>query len=208
MPARSRSLVLTLLCAAAVHSFVPSHSRASQLASFSSLRSSYLDNLDDASSSSAQPSSTPSSSSSSASLSYRLTLLELSVETLRGTQPNTKATEKYGALITELEALEQTSSSTTPGTYNLIYSTSPEGLFRSSPFFLTARAVCKTEDDAAKFSWFCQMHRKALAISRIATVLQVSSPGEERCGVCMVLTLYCARSHFARRRSSSRMEMW
>ena len=59
------------------------------------------------------------------------------------------------------------------GRWSMIYSTSPEGLFRSSPFFQTARAVCKTGDEASKFSWFCEMHRKALAISRIGRVEQV-----------------------------------
>jgi hypothetical protein len=65
------------------------------------------------------------------------------------------------------------SAASAVGRWTLVYSTSPEGLFRSSPFFLTARAVCKTPDEAAKFSWFCEMHRKALAISRIGPVEQV-----------------------------------
>lgn len=136
------------------------------------LRSSYLDNLNGD-----EPASATSSSSSpvasTTNYSYRLELLELSADTLRGTQSSKASAEQYTELVEELEALGQTSPALAPGNYQLIYSTSPEGLFRSSPFFLTARAVCKSEDDAAKFSWFCQMHRKALAISRIAGVRQI-----------------------------------
>lgn len=46
-------------------------------------------------------------------------------------------------------------------------------LFRSSPFFMAGRAVCQTEQQAAQYDWFCDMHRKALAISNIGPVRQI-----------------------------------
>jgi hypothetical protein len=49
-------------------------------------------------------------------------------------------------------------------------------LFRSSPFFMAGRAVCQTEQQAAQYDWFCDMHRKALAISNIGPVRQIITP--------------------------------
>jgi hypothetical protein len=49
-------------------------------------------------------------------------------------------------------------------------------LFRSSPFFMAGRAVCQTAQQAAQYDWFCDMHRKALAISNIGPVRQIITP--------------------------------
>ena len=57
------------------------------------------------------------------------------------------------------------------GTWELLYSNTQ--LFRSSPFFLAGRSTCKTSEQAAQYSWFCDMHRAALAISNIGVVRQV-----------------------------------
>jgi len=59
------------------------------------------------------------------------------------------------------------------GRWELVYSTTQ--LFRSSPFFMAGRAVCKTQDEANRYNWFCDMHRKALAISSIGAVRQIVS---------------------------------
>jgi len=40
---------------------------------------------------------------------------------------------------------------------------------------MAARAVCTTDDAARQFNWFCDMHRKALAISQIRSVRQIIS---------------------------------
>jgi len=167
--------LLALIVCYKIDAFVPQIIRRAGFG----LRSSYLDGLDNEDEPSKHAPSSSSSSTSNTNYSYRLELLELSAETLRGTQPSKASAERYKELVEELEALGQTSPASSPGTYQLVFSTSPEGLFRSSPFFLTARAVCKSEDDAAKFGWFCQMHRKALAISRIAGVRQVIKEGGE-----------------------------
>lgn len=40
---------------------------------------------------------------------------------------------------------------------------------------MAGRAVCSTPEEAAKYDWFCEMHRAALAISTIRRVRQVVS---------------------------------
>lgn len=59
------------------------------------------------------------------------------------------------------------------GTWELVYSSTQ--LFRSSPFFMAGRAVCQDGEQAQQYDWFCDMHRKALAISNIGAVRQVVS---------------------------------
>lgn len=59
------------------------------------------------------------------------------------------------------------------GRWELVYSSTQ--LFRSSPFFMAGRAVCSTKQQAAQYNWFCDMHRKALAISEIKAVRQIVS---------------------------------
>eukprot|EP00977_Amphora_coffeiformis_P029131 scaffold38939_cov191-Amphora_coffeaeformis.AAC.2 len=77
-----------------------------------------------------------------------------------------------------VEALEQQPQDTVTserlqGTWELVYCSTQ--LFRSSPFFMAGRAVCQTDDAAQQYNWFCDMHRKALAISTIRAVRQVIS---------------------------------
>lgn len=59
------------------------------------------------------------------------------------------------------------------GQWTLVYSSTQ--LFRSSPFFMAGRAVCKTESERQQYDFFCDMHRKALAISQIGVVRQIIS---------------------------------
>jgi len=42
-------------------------------------------------------------------------------------------------------------------------------------FFMAGRAVCKTEEEASRYDWFCDMHRAALATSVIGKVRQIIS---------------------------------
>jgi len=92
---------------------------------------------------------------------------------------NTSPLEKdtIDVLISELKSqnptAEPTYSASSKGTWELIYSSTQ--LFRSSPFFMAGRAVCKTEEEAKQYDWFCDMHREALAISRIGKVRQIVS---------------------------------
>ena len=77
-----------------------------------------------------------------------------------------------------VQALEERVSGGIPvdklrGTWELVYCSTQ--LFRSSPFFMAGRAVCTTEVAAQQYNWFCDMHRKALAISTIRSVRQVIS---------------------------------
>lgn len=61
------------------------------------------------------------------------------------------------------------------GTWELCFAdTQP---FRASPFFMAARAVCTTPEDVARFNWFCEQHRAALAISTVERVRQILGPG-------------------------------
>lgn len=60
------------------------------------------------------------------------------------------------------------------GTWELVMSNTQ--LFRSSPFFMAGRAVCKDGVEAERYNYFCDLHRAALAISTIKRVRQVVSP--------------------------------
>lgn len=82
------------------------------------------------------------------------------------------------ACIDQLELQNPTLNPTTAlsliqGRWELVYSSTQ--LFRSSPFFMAGRAVCSTSEEAQQYDWFCDMHREALAISRIGAVRQVIS---------------------------------
>jgi len=61
------------------------------------------------------------------------------------------------------------------GTWELLYSSTQ--LFGSSPFFMAGRSVCKTQEEADRYDWFCDMHRAALAISEIGKVRQIIGNG-------------------------------
>ena len=82
------------------------------------------------------------------------------------------------SIITQIESSSScipnpTESPSIQGTWELLYSSTQ--LFRSSPFFMAGRAVCKTPEEAQQYDWFCDMHRAALAISEIGTVRQIIS---------------------------------
>jgi hypothetical protein len=105
-------------------------------------------------------------------------LLAIAAATGRGEYASSEQKNQVGALISTLESsnptIEPTKSPMIYGRWELLYSSTQ--LFRSSPFFMAGRAVCTTDDQAKQYDWFCDMHRKALAISNIGAVRQIVSP--------------------------------
>ena len=105
-------------------------------------------------------------------------LLRIAASTGRGeyASPDQKnqASELIAALETKNPTPQPAKDPKIYGRWELVYSSTE--LFRSSPFFMAGRAVCTTKDQAEQYDWFCDMHRKALAISNIGSVRQVISP--------------------------------
>jgi PAP_fibrillin len=105
-------------------------------------------------------------------------LLQIAARTGRGelaTPDDKKQAEQWiGILEANNPTPEPTKSPMINGKWELLYSSTQ--LFRSSPFFMAGRAVCTTDDQAQQYDWFCDMHRKALAISNIGPVRQIVSP--------------------------------
>lgn len=102
-------------------------------------------------------------------------LLQISASTGRGEFATAEQKDKAASLIAQLEAQNPTdepaNSPLAQGRWELLYSSTQ--LFRSSPFFMAGRAVCSTPEQAKQYDWFCDMHRKALAISSIGQVRQI-----------------------------------
>jgi len=103
-------------------------------------------------------------------------LLGLAASTCRGECPTSpEQTEQIVSLVEKLELENKvTGPSTSEGVYgswDLVYSST--FLFRSSPFFMAARAVCQEGKEAEQFNWFCKQHRKALAFTSIGNVKQI-----------------------------------
>lgn len=104
-------------------------------------------------------------------------LLLSSSSTDRGQLASEDEKAKIQAIIQKMETLNDgedqpaTKDELMTGTWELIYSDTQ--LFRSSPFFMAGRAVCKTTEEAERYDWFCDMHRAALAISTIGKVRQI-----------------------------------
>lgn len=106
-------------------------------------------------------------------------LLEIGARTGRGEFASSEERESALALIEALETRKPTLDGVMwqeriYGRWELCYCSTE--LFRSSPFFMAGRAVCTTDDQAKQYNWFCEMHRKALAISQIGAVRQIVSP--------------------------------
>ncbi|KAL3777362.1 hypothetical protein ACHAW5_002639 [Stephanodiscus triporus] len=115
-------------------------------------------------------------------------ILRIAASTDRGQNADSSQKESVSALIASLESSYSAPKKQTPpdeeaganiiiipsymtGTWELLYSNTQ--LFRSSPFFLAGRSTCKTNEEAKRYDWFCDMHRAALAISTIGNVRQV-----------------------------------
>jgi hypothetical protein len=95
----------------------------------------------------------------------------------RGVFATTAQKSQVLSFIEQLEKKNPTPQPTTSpliqGKWELVYSSTQ--LFRSSPFFMAGRAVCSTKEEAEQYDWFCDMHREALAMSRIGAVRQIIS---------------------------------
>ena len=100
-------------------------------------------------------------------------LLRIGAASDRGQAASDTEKEQALDLICNLEASAATvpSAGDVNGTWEVVYSSTQ--LFRSSPFFMAGRAVCKTPEEAEQYDWFCDMHRAALAISTIGKVRQI-----------------------------------
>ena len=102
-------------------------------------------------------------------------LLALAARTNRGQLASSVEKDKVVNLVSQLEYYNPTDtpcrSDLMKGTWELVFSTTY--LFRSSPFFMAARAVCKEGDEAARFNTFCKLHYEALAFTQIGHLLNI-----------------------------------
>lgn len=109
----------------------------------------------------------------------KLDLLRLAAMTGRGEGASDNEKDEARRLIDQLEAqtptvdLSDSGKDSAEGTWELLFSDTQ--LFRSSPFFMAGRATCQTKAEAQQYDLFCDMHREALAISRIQRVRQIVS---------------------------------
>ena len=120
----------------------------------------------------------PSSTISKEKLLQKLLIIASSTDRGQFASPSQK--ESMADLISQIESTNYIEGTKKPcnsdliqGTWELLYSDTQ--LFRSSPFFMAGRAVCKTDEEAQRYDWFCDMHRAALAISEIGKVRQIIS---------------------------------
>lgn len=101
-------------------------------------------------------------------------LLALAARTKRGEIANEKEKEIAFELITRLEGFNPIENpcddNLSLGKWELIYSST--NLFRSSPFFMAARAVCKDGAESDRFNLFCDLHRDALAFTNMGKISQ------------------------------------
>jgi hypothetical protein len=104
-------------------------------------------------------------------------LLALAARTKRGEIANEKEKTLALELITKLEGYNPTYNPCNDelafGKWELIYSNT--NLFRSSPFWMAARAVCQEGDQANTFNTFCDLHRDALAFTNMGRITQIIS---------------------------------
>lgn len=105
-------------------------------------------------------------------------LLRFSLTSNRGEIASPVEKNQIQDFVERLESMNPTlnpvQSENCIGEWDLIYSDTQ--LFRSSPFFLAARAVCKDGEEADRFNLFCGLHRSALAFTSIGHVRQIITP--------------------------------
>ena len=105
-------------------------------------------------------------------------ILALAARTKRGEIASKQEKELASELISKLESLNPIphpcfSNDTVSclGKWELIYTNT--NVFRSSPFFMSVRAVCKEGKQADRFNMFCDLHREALAFTNMGKVIQI-----------------------------------
>mmetsp|Transcript_50674 Transcript_50674/g.156859 ORF Transcript_50674/g.156859 Transcript_50674/m.156859 type:complete len:354 (-) Transcript_50674:132-1193(-) len=108
----------------------------------------------------------------------KVEVLRIASASSRGERASAAELDAARTAIESLEALNPTGSPTLAqeclGTWELVFADTQ--LFRSSPFFMAGRALCREGDEAARYDWFCDMHRAALQFTNIGKVRQVVSP--------------------------------
>jgi|Transcript_6030 hypothetical protein len=102
-------------------------------------------------------------------------LLALSARTNRGQIATSEEKNKALELVRKLESFNPTEDPALDelslGRWELVFSNTQ--LFRSSPFFMAARAVCKDGQETDSFNQFCDLHREALMFTQIGKVTQI-----------------------------------
>lgn len=105
----------------------------------------------------------------------KVALLALAARTNRGEIASTSEKDRARELVRQLESYNPTPepamNELSLGRWELVFASTQ--LFRSSPFFMAARAVCKEGNEAASFNQFCDLHREALAFTQIGKVMQI-----------------------------------
>ena len=92
--------------------------------------------------------------------------------TARGQQLDKKPNDAVNAVAKRLEAQgAPTDSQLLNGRWNLAFCSTY--LFRSSPFWMAGRATCQDGEEAKRYDWFCDQHRKATMVSEIGAVRQI-----------------------------------
>lgn len=108
----------------------------------------------------------------------KVQVLRIASASSRGERASAAELDAARTAIESLEALNPTRSPTLAqecmGTWELVFADTQ--LFRSSPFFMAGRALCREGDEAARYDWFCDMHRAALQFTNIGKVRQVITP--------------------------------
>lgn len=120
------------------------------------------------------PSTSPSLSPSPSTATVKSSLIKLGLKTCRGERATMNEKEQLKVLVNQLKEgadVEAMREMSCEGTWDLVMSNTQ--LFRSSPFFMAARAVVSDGDEADRFNWFCDQHRAALDFSQIGRVRQV-----------------------------------
>ena len=117
----------------------------------------------------------------------KVALLALAARTNRGEIANSNEKERARELVRQLESYNPTPepamNELSLGRWELVFASTQ--LFRSSPFFMAARAVCKEGNEAASFNQFCDLHRDALAFTQIGKVLQIVTETKLSSGMCV-----------------------
>lgn len=108
----------------------------------------------------------------------KTSLLALAARTKRGELAKSNEIELALDIISKLESFNPTPdpamSELVNGKWELIFSNT--NLFRSSPFFMAARALCKDGEQSERFNTFCDLHQKSLEFTRIGRVSQTITP--------------------------------
>merc|ERR1719327_222018 len=108
--------------------------------------------------------------------SLKIELLLAISRTARGQQHDKRPNEAVNAVARRLEAQgAPTDVQLLTGRWNLAYCSTY--LFRSSPFWMAGRAVCQDGEEAKRYDWVCDQHRKATMVSEIGAVRQIVAPG-------------------------------